>query len=118
MTTQIVDPLVSFVIKLPRRYTLRVMVWSCKEDMYANTPEQPRKDYEAVFISTDGRGRCIGTIHLSVHDIVNGTRSHEITHAVDEFSHRAFSEVRASVDELITNEIDRTLMGLNDSRQV
>lgn len=105
--SEITDPLVTFRIKLPLRYWLRVQVWATREDMHANTPEEPRKDFEAIFLPTDGL--CIGTIHMAAHDVTAGTRAHEIRHAVDEFAARAYRERLGSVTEHITNEIDRTL---------
>lgn len=107
---EITDPIVTFKIKLKHRYYLRVMVWATREDLHANTPDDPRKDFEAIF--TPGAGQCIGTINLAAHDVTAATRAHEVMHAIDEYAHRAYSEQRGHLTEHVMNEITRTLDGL------
>lgn len=110
--SEITDPIITFRVRLPLGYFMRAVVWRTRQEMYLNTPEEPQKDYEALFVDHEGRDKCIGTIHFGAHDVSNGTRAHEIRHAVDEWARRAFAERTAAVTEHITNEIDRTLVGL------
>lgn len=109
---EITDPIVTFQIKLKRRYYLRVMVWATREDMHANTPDDARKDFDAIF--SPGSGRCIGTIHLGAHDVSSSTRAHEVMHAIDEYDHRAYSETRGHLTEHVMAEITKTLTGLQE----
>jgi hypothetical protein len=98
----ITNPIATFTVSLPLRRTLRVMVWASQREMHANVGQ--KSDYAAIFI--EDSGRCIGTIHLFADDIVNGTRAHEIRHAVDTYGLRVYDEKLCRVTEAIT-EPDR-----------
>jgi hypothetical protein len=108
---RITNPVATFTVKLPLRRTLRVMVWGSQREMHENVPERER-DYAAIFI--EEAGACIGTIHLSADDMVNGTRAHEIRHAVDAYGLRVYGEKLCRVTEAITNQIDETLRTLGE----
>lgn len=105
---QVTNPLLTFRVRLPRRMHLRCVVWANVAELRANTPEVPTKDYVALFVPL-AEGSCIGTMHLAQTDLRNGTRAHEICHAMDEFVHRIVSELRAATVEAITNEVDSAL---------
>lgn len=101
------NPVVTIVVKLPRRMHLRCVVWPDMASLRANTPEMARKDYSALFLQAEPP--CVGTIHLAQTEIRNGTRAHEISHAMDHFVYLLMSELRADTTERVTNEIDRSL---------
>jgi hypothetical protein len=105
-------PVLVVRLKLPKRYSVRVCVWDSLKELQANTPEESDKDYAAIFLPAHDKSRCIGTIHLSADDIRNGTRAHEISHAIDEYVGRLINEQRAQAVETLTNDLDAALLGL------
>lgn len=111
---QVTNPLLTFRVNLPKRKHVRVVVWPDIPALRANTPESQMDDYGALFLPINAeaamaKGACLGTLHYAQTDLKNGTRAHEISHAVDHFIATLVDELRAQTTETMTNDIDAAL---------
>lgn|SRR5574340_791078 len=108
--TDITTPVLSFRVRLPRRNYVLVVVWPDVPSLRINTPDEPKKDYAALW-APSVEGACVGTLHLAATDLSVGTRAHEAQHALDEITARWWREDRAELAETLAREIDKTLKG-------